>query len=342
VLDMLAGRYPSDAFAELRPRLTWDRVTDTLTARGGAQRLAVTSGGTIPDRGLFGVFLVGGEDSRGGRRVGELDEEMVYESRVGDVFLLGRPPGASRRSPTTACWSARRPDSPGRCRSGTATPRAAAGARPRAGRLPPRGRHRDARGRARPRPRRRLDEWGAANLLAYLAEQKAATGHLPDDRTLLVERFRDELGDWRLVVHSPFGAQVNAPWALVLAARLRERYGVDVASMHSDDGIVLRLPDTTGEPPEADLAVLDPDDVEREVTAEVGSSALFASRFRECAARALLLPRRDPAGAPRCGSSASAPPSCCRWPATSPASRSRWRPPARCCRTSTTCPAWSS
>jgi ATP-dependent Lhr-like helicase len=139
-----------------------------------------------------------------------------------------------------------------------------------------------------------LDEWGAANLLTYLTEQKAATGHLPDDRTLLVERFRDELGDWRLVVHSPFGAQVNAPWALVLAARLRERYGVDVASMHSDDGIVLRLPDTTGEPPEADLAVLDPDDVEREVTAEVGTSALFASRFRECAARALLLPRRDP------------------------------------------------
>jgi ATP-dependent Lhr-like helicase len=139
-----------------------------------------------------------------------------------------------------------------------------------------------------------LDEWGAANLQAYLAEQKAATGHLPDDRTLLVERFRDELGDWRLVVHSPFGAQVNAPWALVLAARLRERYGVDVASMHSDDGIVLRLPDTTGEPPDADLALLDPDDVEREVTAEVGGSALFAARFRECAARALLLPRRDP------------------------------------------------
>jgi ATP-dependent Lhr-like helicase len=139
-----------------------------------------------------------------------------------------------------------------------------------------------------------LDEWGAANLFAYLAEQKQATGHLPDDRTLLVERFRDELGDWRLVVHSPFGAQVNAPWALVLAARLRERYGLDVASMHSDDGIVLRLPDTTGEAPEADLAVLDPDDVEREVTAEVGNSALFASRFRECAARALLLPRRDP------------------------------------------------
>ena len=295
VLDMLAGRYPSDAFAELRPRLTWDRVTDTLTARAGAQRLAVTSGGTIPDRGLFGVFLVGAEGT-GGRRVGELDEEMVYESRVGDVFLLGSSSLADRgHHPRPRAGHAGSRAARARCRSGTATPRA--------GRWSSAGRSaRSCARSARATPeagleRARaagLDEWGAANLQAYLAEQKAATGHLPDDRTLLVERFRDELGDWRLVVHSPFGAQVNAPWALVLAARLRERYGVDVASMHSDDGIVLRLPDTTGEPPEADLAVLDPDDVEREVTAEVGSSALFASRFRECAARALLLPRRDP------------------------------------------------
>ena len=260
----------------------------------GAQRLAVTSGGTIPDRGLFGVFLVGAEGT-GGRRVGELDEEMVYESRVGDVFLLGSSswriedithdrvlvtpaPGQPGKMPF---WHG---DAPGRPlelgRALGAFLREVGSATPEAGL---------ERARAAG-----LDEWGAANLLAYLAEQKAATGHLPDDRTLLVERFRDELGDWRLVVHSPFGAQVNAPWALVLAARLRERYGVDVASMHSDDGIVLRLPDTTGEPPEADLAVLDPDDVEREVTAEVGGSALFASRFRECAARALLLPRRDP------------------------------------------------
>jgi ATP-dependent Lhr-like helicase len=295
VLDMLAGRYPSDAFAELRPRLTWDRVTDTLTARNGAQRLAVTSGGTIPDRGLFGVFLVSGAGESGGRRVGELDEEMVYESRVGDVFLLGSSswrieeithdrvlvtpaPGQPGKMPF---WHG---DAPGRPlelgRALGAFLREVGSATPEAGL---------ERARAAG-----LDEWGAANLQAYLAEQKAATGHLPDDRTLLVERFRDELGDWRLVVHSPFGAQVNAPWALVLAARLRERYGVDVASMHSDDGIVLRLPDTTGEPPDADLAVLDPDDVEREVTAEVGSSALFAARFRECAARALLLPRRDP------------------------------------------------
>jgi ATP-dependent Lhr-like helicase len=220
---------------------------------------------------------------------------MVYESRVGDVFLLGSSswrieeithdrvlvspaPGQPGKMPFWHGDAPGRPLELGRALGaflrevGSATPEAGLDRARAAG----------------------LDEWGTANLLAYLAEQKQATGHLPDDRTLLVERFRDELGDWRLVVHSPFGAQVNAPWALVLAARLRERYGVDVASMHSDDGIVLRLPDTTGEPPEADLAVLDPDDVEREVTAEVGSSALFASRFRECAARALLLPRRDP------------------------------------------------
>ncbi|MGY1610231.1 MULTISPECIES: ATP-dependent helicase [unclassified Geodermatophilus] len=294
VLDMLAGRYPSDAFAELRPRLTWDRVTDTLTARAGAQRLAVTSGGTIPDRGLFGVFLVGGEGS-GGRRVGELDEEMVYESRVGDVFLLGSSSWRIEEITHDRVLVSPAPGQPGKMPfwHGDAPGRPLELGRALGAFLREVGSATPERGRERAQAAG-LDDWGAANLLAYLAEQKAATGHLPDDRTLLVERFRDELGDWRLVVHSPFGAQVNAPWALVLAARLRERYGVDVASMHSDDGIVLRLPDTTGEPPEADLAVLDPDDVEREVTAEVGSSALFASRFRECAARALLLPRRDP------------------------------------------------
>ncbi|MGY1714405.1 ATP-dependent helicase [Geodermatophilus sp. SYSU D01106] len=294
VLDMLAGRYPSDAFAELRPRLTWDRVTDTLTARNGAQRLAVTSGGTIPDRGLFGVFLVGGEGS-GGRRVGELDEEMVYESRVGDVFLLGSSSWRIEEITHDRVLVSPAPGQPGKMPfwHGDAPGRPLELGRALGAFLREVGSATPERGRERAQAAG-LDDWGAANLLAYLAEQKAATGHLPDDRTLLVERFRDELGDWRLVVHSPFGAQVNAPWALVLAARLRERYGVDVASMHSDDGIVLRLPDTTGEPPEADLAVLDPDDVEREVTAEVGSSALFASRFRECAARALLLPRRDP------------------------------------------------
>ncbi|MBA3524573.1 MAG: DEAD/DEAH box helicase, partial [Geodermatophilaceae bacterium] len=294
VLDMLAGRYLSDAFAELRPRLTWDRLTDVLTARPGAQRLAVTSGGTIPDRGLFGVFLVG-EAGTPGRRVGELDEEMVYESRVGDVFLLGSSswriqeithdrvvvspaPGQPGRMPF---WKG---DQPGRPlelgRALGAFLREVGGGSPAT-----------ARARAQAAG---LDAWGVDNLLAYLAEQREATGHLPDDRTILVERFRDELGDWRLVVHSPFGAQVNAPWALVLAARLREHYGTDVQAMHSDDGIVLRLPDTDTAPPGGELAVLDPDEVEALVTTEVGGSALFASRFRECAARSLLLPKRDP------------------------------------------------
>jgi ATP-dependent Lhr-like helicase len=293
VLDMLAGRYPSDAFAELRPRLIWDRVTGELTARGGAQRLAVTSGGTIPDRGLFGVFLAGGEGP--GRRVGELDEEMVYESRVGDVFLLGSSswriedithdrvlvtpaPGEVGRMPFWKGDSPGRPAELGRA-LGAFLRELATSDQPTA----------EARARAAG-----LDDWGTANLLGYLAEQRTATGHLPDDRTILVERFRDELGDWRLVVHSPFGAPVNAPWALAIAARLRERYGLEAQSMHSDDGIVLRLPETDAQPPGADLVLFDTDDVEPIVTAEVGGSALFASRFRECAARALLLPRRDP------------------------------------------------
>jgi len=293
VLDMLAGRYPSDAFAELRPRLVWDRVTGELTARRGAQHLAVTSGGTIPDRGLFGVFLAGSDGP--GRRVGELDEEMVYESRVGDVFLLGSSswriedithdrvlvtpaPGEVGRMPF---WKGDQPGRPVELgRALGAFLREVAHASPE-----------EAAARARAAG---LDDWGTENLLAYITEQRAATRHLPDDRTILVERFRDELGDWRLVVHSPFGAPVNAPWALAIAARLRERYGLDVASMHSDDGIVLRLPDTDAEPPGGEIAVFEPEEIEALVTAEVGSSALFASRFRECASRSLLLPRRDP------------------------------------------------
>ncbi|WP_076815937.1 DEAD/DEAH box helicase [Pseudofrankia asymbiotica] len=290
VLDMLAGRYPSDAFAELRPRIVWDREAGTVTGRPGAQRLAVTSGGTIPDRGLFGVFLVGEKASR----VGELDEEMVYESRVGDVVLLGSSswrveeitpdrvlvtpaPGRPGRLPFWHGDSPGRPAELGRALGGflreltKKTPDEA-----------------DARLRAAG-----LDEWAAGNLLTYLDEQRAATGRLSDDRTLVVERFRDELGDWRLAVHSPFGARVNAPWALAIGARLRERYGVEVQIMHTDDGIVARVPDADAPPTAAD-AVFDPEEIAAVVRAEVGGSALFASRFRECAGRALLLPRRSP------------------------------------------------
>ncbi|MCW2611135.1 MAG: dependent helicase, Lhr family, partial [Cryptosporangiaceae bacterium] len=292
-LDMLAGRYPSDEFAELRPRIVWDRVTGQLTARPGAHRLAVTSGGTIPDRGLFGVFLVGEKQTR----VGELDEEMVYESRVGDVFLLGSSswrieeithdrvlvtpaPGQAGRMPFWKGDAQGRPLELGR----------ALGAflREMAALTPEQGSRRAAAAG--------LDPFAAGNLVAYLAEQRQAAGYVPDDRTILVERFRDELGDWRVAVHSLFGAQVNAPWALAIAARLRERFGLDGQALHTDDGIVLRLPEMTGEDaaPGAELAVFAEDEIEPLVTAEVSASALFASRFRECAARALLLPKRNP------------------------------------------------
>ncbi len=299
VLDMLAGRYPSEEFGELRPRIVWDRVTDELRGRPGAQRLAVTSGGTIPDRGLFTVMTPGGADGAGSR-VGELDEEMVYESRVGDTFLLGSTswkivdithdrvialpvPGEPARMPF---WKG---DAPGRPlelgRALGAFVRELSGAGADAAR-----RRAEAAG---------LDAWAADNLLLYLREQREAAGHVPDDRTVLVERFRDELGDWRMVVHSPFGAQVNGPWALAIGARLRERRGVEAQVASADDGIVLRLPDALDADgaevlPAAEDVLLDPDEVEQLVVAEVGGSALFASRFRECAARALLLPRRDP------------------------------------------------
>ncbi|TMQ92186.1 ATP-dependent helicase [Actinomadura soli] len=289
-LDMLAGRYPSDEFGELRPRLVWDRVTGILRERPGAQRLAVTSGGTIPDRGLFGVFLVGEKASR----VGELDEEMVYESRVGDVFVLGASswrieditpdrvlvspaPGQPGKLPFWHGDMLGRPAELGRA-LGTFT-RELAGLSAD-----------DARERVSAAG---LDAWASANLVSYVNEQREATGHIPDDRTMVVERFRDELGDWRMVVHSPLGARVHAPWALAIAGRLRERYGVDAQAMHADDGIVIRIPDMD-ESPGLDLAVFDADDIERVVVDELGGSALFAARFRECAARSLLLPRRRP------------------------------------------------
>ncbi|HHU09349.1 MAG TPA: ATP-dependent helicase [Intrasporangiaceae bacterium] len=314
-LDMLAGRYPSEEFAELRARIVWDRLTDTITGRRGAQRLAVTSGGTIPDRGLYGVFLAGGDGP--GRRVGELDEEMVYESRVGDVFTLGTSTwriedithdqvlvspasGIPARLPFWKGDSLGRPYELGQALGQYV---------------------RETLRSAEPFARERisasgLDEWAVDNLLGYLREQRDATGSVPDDRTLVVERFRDEIGDWRVVVHSPYGRSVHAPWALAVAARMRERFGVDVNAMAADDGIVLRLPDVefdafggvsggaSGER-DGDAArdgiaglveaiLIDPDEVAGIVTEEIGGSPLFASRFRECAARALLLPRRRP------------------------------------------------
>ncbi|MDY0984860.1 ATP-dependent helicase [Microbacterium sp. CFBP9023] len=291
-LDLLAGRFPSDEFAELRPRLVWDRDAGTLTGRPGAQRIAVTSGGTIPDRGLFGVF-VAGEST--GARVGELDEEMVYESRVGDVFTLGTTSwriaeithdrvnvipayGQPGKVPFWHGDGIGRPFELGEALGRFSREVSAATPEKAAQRLIEAG----------------LDAQARMNLMAHLTEQREATGTLPTDRTLTVERGRDEVGDWRVILHSPYGMKVHAPWALAINARIRERLGVEGSAVASDDGIIVRIPDAEAEPPGAELFVFDPDELEQLVTQEVGGSALFASRFRECAARALLMPRTNP------------------------------------------------
>lgn len=301
-LDLLSGKYPSTDFAELRPRLVYDRDAGTLTARPGAQRLAVTSGGAIPDRGLFTVYLA--SEAEKPSRVGELEEEMVYESRPGDVISLGATswriteithdrvlvipaPGQPARLPF---W---RGDGVGRPAELGAALGAFTG---------------ELAGLTREEFETRcaglgFDAYATDNLARLLDEQRTAAGVVPTDTTLLVERFRDELGDWRVILHSPYGLPVNGPLALAVGRRLRERYGIDEKPTASDDGVVVRLPDTVSDfasdtgiekPPGADLFVFDADEIDPIVTDEVGGSALFASRFRECAARALLLPRRHP------------------------------------------------
>lgn len=290
VLDMLSGRYPSDDFAELRPRIVWDRTDGTLRARGNARLLAVTNAGTIPDRGLYPAVL-----PEGGR-VGELDEEFVYESRVGDVFILGSSswkvieitpdrvvvaPAPGERAGQPPFWHGDGPGRPvetGRALGAFTRVLGALEAGPAAELLT---------------SRYRLDPLAARNLIAFLADEVAATGTLPTDRSVVVERFRDEIGDWRLVVLSPFGARVHAPWALALQRRFREEHGVETEAVWSDDGIIARFPDTDL-PPDPLTVVLAPDDVERLVVDEIGGSTLFAGRFREAAGRSLLLPRRRP------------------------------------------------
>jgi ATP-dependent helicase Lhr and Lhr-like helicase len=289
VLDMLSGRYPSDGFAGLRPRLVWDRTASTVRAREGAGRIAITSGGTIPDRGLFGVFLPDGT------RVGELDEEMVYESRRGEVFVLGASswrieditldrvlvspaPGESGKMPF---WKGAKPGRPielGRAIGAFTRQMKGANAEQTLERLA---------------SEVGLDELAARNLLAYIEDQQEATGAVPDDRTIVVERFRDELGDWRMCVLSPFGSRVHAPWALAIEARLSERLGPGAQVLWSDDGIVVRLPEAVDRIPVDDL-MFDPETIEAEVVAVLPATAMFASVFREASARALLLPRRLP------------------------------------------------
>ncbi|MGE0040150.1 MAG: DEAD/DEAH box helicase [Vicinamibacterales bacterium] len=291
VLDMLAGRYPSDEFAELRPRLTWDRIAGVVTARDGAKRVAIANAGTIPDRGLYGVFLADGERDRA--RVGELDEEMVFEARAGETFLLGASTWRIERITHDRVLVSPAPGQPGKMpfwkgesvgrpiELGYAIGRLVRELR----RLPP------DRARQRLVGEHGLDGRAAANLLQYLADQEAAAGAVPDDRTVLIERTVDELGDWRVALVSPLGGRVHAPWAMAVAARARDELGLDVETMWSDDGFVVRFPETDG-PPDPALLLPDPAEVERLVVRQLGSTALFAARFREAAGRALLLPRR--------------------------------------------------
>lgn len=289
VLDLLSGRYPSEEFSELRPRIVWDRVNNSLRARDGSKRLAVTSGGTIPDRGLFGVFLPDGT------RVGELDEEMVYESRPGETFVLGAStwrieditfervtvtpaPGQPGKMPF---WHGDRPGRPvelGRALGAFV-----------------REIHEldDKSAQQRLMEHYQLNAFAASNLTQYVAEQVEATGVVPDDRTIIVERFRDEIGDWRICILSPFGTPVHAPWAVAIERRLIDQYDIPVETMWGDDGMVLRLPESADELP-LEAILIDPEDIDKLVVETLPQTALFSARFRECAGRALLLPRRRP------------------------------------------------
>ncbi len=289
-LDMLVGRYPSDNFAELKPRLVWDRVTGTVRGRPGARQLVVTNAGTIPDRGMYGVWLADGSS-----RVGELDEEMVYEARAGQTFMLGASswrieqitrdrvlvspaPGAPGTVPFWRGDDLGRPvelgEAVGRlARELVAMPEAAA--------------------RARLAADSAFDERAAGNLIAYLHEQADATGTVPSDRVIVIERFRDEIGDWRLCVLTPFGSRVHAPWAMAMTAAIREHTGQDAHGIWTDDGIAVHLPDADVAPDPA-LALMGPEELDERVLGELAGTALFGARFRENAARALLIPRRRP------------------------------------------------
>ena len=299
-LEMLAGRFPSDEFAEFRPRLVWNRQTGQLTARPGSHKLAVISGGTIADRGMFSVMLPEGEERAGSRRVGELDEEMVYESRVNDVITLGASswriqqitrdqvivtpaPGRSARLPFWRGDGLGRPAELGE----------AIGAFlreldiERAGETPSQQREQRLKSIG-------LDDNAVNNLLALVTEQREATGTLPTDRALVIERCVDETLDWRVILHSPYGQRVHGPWGLAIAERIRQRLRIDPCVVSSDDGIIVRIPASEGRVPGAELFVFEPEGLQRIVADAVGGSALFAARFRECAARALLLPRNSP------------------------------------------------
>jgi ATP-dependent Lhr-like helicase len=293
VLDMLSGRYPSDEFAELRPRITWDRVNGLVAARQGAKQMAIANAGTIPDRGLYGVFLLGAERDRA--RVGELDEEMVFEARVGETFLLGASSWRIEQITHDRVIVSPAPGEPGKMPFW----RGEAGGRPielgfAIGKLVRELRHQPPDvARQRLEHEHGLDALAAANLLQYLDDQHRAVDAVPDDRTLVIERTKDDLGDWRVLVLSSLGSRVHAPWAMAVTARIREEMGIAVETMWGDDGFVVRFPETDA-PPDPAVMMPDPDEVESLILRQLGSTALFAARFREAAGRALLLPRRRP------------------------------------------------
>jgi ATP-dependent Lhr-like helicase len=291
VLDMLSGRYPSDEFAELRPRVTWDRVRGTVTGREGAQRVAIANAGTIPDRGLYGVFLAGADRPT---RVGELDEEMVFETKVGETFTLGASTWRVEEITHDRVLVTPAPGEPGKMpfwhRDQAGRPvelgyTLGALVRELRGLPPPAAVDRLVR-------RHDLDAGAADTLLTYLADQ-AAAGAVPDDRTIVIERCRDELGDWRVCLLSPLGSRIHAPWAMAVTARIRQELGFHVEAMWGDDGFVIRFPDVES-PPDPALLLPDADETEGLVLRQLGATSLFAARFREAAARALLLPRRRP------------------------------------------------
>ena len=293
VLDMLSGRYPSDEFAELRPRLTWDRVNGVAIARQSAKRVAIANAGTIPDRGLYGVYLQGAD--REHARVGELDEEMVFEARVGETFLLGASTWRIEQITHDRVLVSPAPGQPGKMPfwrgEGPGRPVElgfAIGKLVRELRRSPR-----QAATARLQDRHGLDVRASENLLQYLDDQHAATEAVPDDRTLVIEKSRDELGDWRVAVLSPLGSRVHAPWAMAAAARIRDLRGLDVEVLWGDEGFVIRYPEGDT-PPDPSLLIPGPDEVEALVVRQLGATALFAARFREAAGRALLLPRRRP------------------------------------------------
>lgn len=290
VLDMLAGRYPSTEFADLRPRILWDRETDRLTPRRGAKTLSLVSGGTIPDRGMYAVTL--GPD---GPRLGELDEEMVHETRAGQTITLGASTWRIERITRDRVHVSPAPGELGKLPfwhgEGPGRPIELGRA---LGRFLRTVEHMDRDEAERWLGEEyHLDHLAAENLLRYVAEQREATGTLPTDRAVTIERFRDELGDWRVCILSPFGGRVHAPWALALEARLGAVAGFEVQTLWSDDGIVLRFVGE-GELPSQEVLVPEPEEIEDLVVEQLGHSALFAAQFRENAARSLLLPRLRP------------------------------------------------